>query len=178
MNTFLGKLNQQTPLFVLRSGADWGGGKLAIPRPFFFKFPFFFCFFGYFHVLITKNSQKIKFPFLSFFWPDPFFILNPRLVEVFHPDGIYFYNSNDFHLIRNYNHLNGRISQINSIFYEFNHQTLTVSCYDENANLKEQITLRGLDKFLVGVWDGAYMFHNRSLLIQSHTHKKIIKLFD
>jgi hypothetical protein len=31
-------------------------------------------------------------------------------------DGIYFYNSNDFHLIRNYNDLEGRISQINSMF--------------------------------------------------------------
>jgi hypothetical protein len=93
------------------------------------------------------------------------------------PSGIYFYNSNDFHLIRNYNHLKGRISQINSMFYEFNHQNQTVSCYDENAKLKEKITLKGLDKFLIDTWDGAFIFHNGALLIQSHTEKKIIKLF-
>ncbi len=49
-------------------------------------------------------------------------------VEANGPSGIYFYNSNDFHLIRNYNHFRGRISQINSMFYEFNHETQTVSC--------------------------------------------------
>jgi hypothetical protein len=92
-------------------------------------------------------------------------------------DGIYFYNSNDFHLIRNYNRYVGRISQINSFFYEFNHKTQTVSCYDENANLKEQITLKGLDKFLTDVDDGQFIYHNGELLFQSNTHKKIIKLF-
>ena len=65
------------------------------------------------------------------------------------------------------------------MFYEFNHETQTESCYDENANLKEQITLnlKGLDKFLIDTWDGAFIFHNGALLIQSHTEKKIIKLF-
>jgi len=92
----------------------------------------------------------------------------------FYPEGINFYNSNDFHLIRNYNHYLGRISQINSMFYEFNHKTQTVSCFDENANLKEQITLKGLDKFLK--WDGEFIYHNGELLIQS-CEKKIIKLF-
>ncbi len=94
-------------------------------------------------------------------------------------NGIYFYNSNDFHLIRNYNHFDflGRISQINSMFYEFNHQTKTVSCYDENANLKEQITLKDLDNILVGVWDGQFIYHNGELIIQSDSEKKIIKLF-
>jgi hypothetical protein len=52
-------------------------------------------------------------------------------VEADNPDGIYFYDSNDFQLIRNYNPSSGRISQINSMFYEFNHETQTVSCYHE-----------------------------------------------
>jgi hypothetical protein len=93
------------------------------------------------------------------------------------PDGIYFYNSNDFHLIRNYNHLEGRISQINSMFYEFNYKTQTVSCYDENANLKEEITLKGFDKYLVSINDGALIYHNSALVIQSYSEKKVIKLF-
>jgi hypothetical protein len=52
-----------------------------------------------------------------------------------------------------------------------------VSCYDENANFKEQITLKDLDKFLIGVWDGAFIYHNDALFIQSCNQKKIIKLF-
>jgi hypothetical protein len=98
-------------------------------------------------------------------------------VAASYPDGIYFYNSNDFHLIRNYNHLEGRISQINSMFYEFNHKTQTVSCYDENANLKEEITLKGFDKFLTNEDDGALIYHNGALFIQSWSDEKIIKLF-
>jgi hypothetical protein len=92
-------------------------------------------------------------------------------------NGIYFYNSNDFHLIRNYNHSSGSISQINSMFYEFNHRTQTISCYDENGNIKEQIILKGLDKFLTSVCDGAFIYYNGALLIQSRIDKKIIKLF-
>ena len=94
-------------------------------------------------------------------------------VEGLEPDeiGIYFYNSNDFHLIRNYNPLNGRISQINSMFYEFNYKTQTMSCYDENANLKEIITLEGLDKFLTDTWDGEFIYHNQALFIQSWSQK-------
>jgi hypothetical protein len=92
------------------------------------------------------------------------------------PDGIYFYNSNDFNLIRNYNHSSGRISQINSMFYEFNHETQTVSCYDENANLKEIITLKGFDDILTSVNDGAFIYHNGALFIQSDSEEKIIKL--
>jgi hypothetical protein len=93
------------------------------------------------------------------------------------PNGIFFYDSNDFRLIRNYNHLAGRISQINSMFYEFNHQTQTLSCYDENANLKEKIYVKGLDKFLTNVQDGAFIFQNGALLIQSWSKEKMIKLF-
>jgi hypothetical protein len=61
--------------------------------------------------------------------------------------------------------------------YEFNHKTQTMSCYDENANLKEQITLKGLDIFLTGIWDGTFIYHNGALVIQSHSEKKVIKLF-
>ncbi len=91
--------------------------------------------------------------------------------------GIYFYNSNDFRLIQNYNHSSGRISQINSIFYEFHHETQTMSCYDEKAKLKEKITLKGLDEYLTDVFDGQFIYHNGALLIQSHTQMKIVKLF-
>jgi hypothetical protein len=63
------------------------------------------------------------------------------------------------------------------MFYEFNHKTQTVSCYDENANLTEQITLKGLDKFLTGMWDGAFIYHNGELFIQSCSENAIIKLY-
>jgi hypothetical protein len=65
------------------------------------------------------------------------------------------------------------------MFYEFNHETQTESCYDENANLKEQITLnlKGLDKFLRHKMDVAFIFHNGALLIQSHAEKKVIEIF-
>jgi hypothetical protein len=98
-------------------------------------------------------------------------------VEAVSPNGIYFYNSNDFHLIRNYNRYVGRISQIKSMYYEFNHKTQTMSCYDDNANFKEQITLKGLDKFLTNRWDGEFIYHNGELIIQSYSEKKVIKLF-
>jgi hypothetical protein len=64
------------------------------------------------------------------------------------------------------------------MFYEFNHQTQTMSCYDENANLKEEIILKGLDKFLRdNTHDGAFIYHNGALFIQSFSQKKIIKIF-
>jgi hypothetical protein len=63
------------------------------------------------------------------------------------------------------------------MFYEFNYKTQTVSCFDENANLKEQLTLAGLDKFLTDRWDGEFIYHNAALFIQSWSDQKIRKLF-
>jgi hypothetical protein len=108
------------------------------------------------YVIIITNEYKFiqKILFRVTYFPWKIKSTNSTIcVAARYPDGIYFYNSNDLHLIRNYNPLNDRISQINSLFYEFNHITQTVSCYDDNANLKEQITLKGLNKFLTDIWD-------------------------
>jgi hypothetical protein len=63
------------------------------------------------------------------------------------------------------------------MFNKFNYQTQTVSCFDENANLKEKITLKGLNNCLCSKSDGAFIYHHRALLIQSQSRKMIIKLF-
>jgi hypothetical protein len=43
--------------------------------------------------------------------------------------------------------------------------------------LKEKITLRGLDDILRSENDGAFIYYNGALLIQSWSDEKIIKLF-
>ena len=54
---------------------------------------------------------------------------------------VHFYNLNDFSFIRSYEHGDGRISKINSCFYELINETKSVYCYDENGILKEEINL-------------------------------------
>ena len=52
---------------------------------------------------------------------------------------VHFYNLNDFSFIRSYDHGDGRISQINSCFYEIIDKTKSVYCYDKNGILKKEI---------------------------------------
>jgi hypothetical protein len=88
---------------------------------------------------------------------------------------IYFYNSVDFSVIQKYNHEIGRISQINSFFYEFNYLTNKVYCYDQNGILYEEISLNRTDLVLSNIYDGAFIGINDYLLMISNSLKKIIK---
>jgi hypothetical protein len=98
-------------------------------------------------------------------------------VEAYALGGTHFYNLNDFSLIRSYYHGMGRISQINSCFYEFNHKTKRIYCYDENGELIEEVTLKSLDDVLTSKHDGAFIDYNREILMMSCNQKKIIKFF-
>jgi hypothetical protein len=89
--------------------------------------------------------------------------------------GINFYNLNDFNLIQNYDHGLCTISQINSNIYEFCSKTKTIYCYDERANVKEEIALNVTNDSLAGVWDGLFIRFNGFVLMTSDSKKKIIK---
>ena len=88
---------------------------------------------------------------------------------------ICFYNFNDFSFIRSFKHGLNRVSQIDSFFYEFDHQNKLVYCYDENAILKEKITLKGIDDIETDSRDGAFIEYNGTIIMQFYTQKKIIK---
>jgi hypothetical protein len=96
-------------------------------------------------------------------------------VESNSPCGINFYNLNDFNLIQNYDHGLCRISQINSNIYEYCSKTKTIYCYDERANVKEEISLNVTNDSLAGVWDGLFIQYNGFILMTSDSKKKIIK---
>ena len=89
--------------------------------------------------------------------------------------GIYFYNLKDFSFIRSYEHGKGRISQIDSSFCEFNHETKIFYCFDENGILKEEITLTGTDNLLTNISDGTFIRMDECILLISNSQKKIIK---
>ena len=59
----------------------------------------------------------------------------------FDSSGVYFYNFDDLKLQKVFNHGTCRISEINSIFYEFNHKAKKFFCYDKNGKLEEEVTL-------------------------------------
>ena len=88
---------------------------------------------------------------------------------------VYFYDLNDFSLIRSYKHGYGRISQINSCFYEFNDETKIVYCFDENGILKEEIILTGIDYLLTDFLDGTFIRMDECILMTSYSENKIIK---
>ena len=43
---------------------------------------------------------------------------------------LFIYNSNDFSLLKKFEHGNYRISKLDSDIYEFNHKTKKLFCYD------------------------------------------------
>jgi hypothetical protein len=92
------------------------------------------------------------------------------------PD-LYVYNLHNFIFKKKFTHEAGRISEINSFFYEFNHKTKKMFCYDENANLKEEIVLNGLEiNYLTDAWDGGSLIvFNNKLLMTSAINRKLIE---
>ena len=89
--------------------------------------------------------------------------------------GIHFYNLIDLSLYKKYEHGVCRLSEINSCFYELSHVAKKVYFYDEMGNLKDEILLNGMDKYLQTIWDGTFIHFNGSLLMNSYYEKKIIK---
>jgi hypothetical protein len=90
--------------------------------------------------------------------------------------GIYFYNLQDFYFVQKINHGYCRISEINSVFYEFNNESKRLFCYDKNGELKEEIVLNGAELAILShVWDGILFNYNDNLFMASYSKGKIIK---
>ena len=96
-------------------------------------------------------------------------------IESNSPCGINFYNLNDFTLLQNYDHGLCRISQVNSNLYEYCSNTKTIYCYDNRANVIDEIALNITNDSLTGVWDGLFIQFNGSILMTSDSKKKCIK---
>ena len=173
----------------IKSVGSKGSGNCQFDGPYDFCFSnskFYIC--DFFNQRIQVYSKDFNFvtSFKVEYYPRKIKSTNSTICIVgCYPEGINFYNSNDFHLIRSYNRNHNQnyhhvaadgISQINSMFYEFNSQFQTVSCYDEKGNLKEEINLKHFYDFEI-LPNTAFIYHNGELFIHSFLRNKIIKLF-
>ena len=91
--------------------------------------------------------------------------------------GTYFYNLNDFSLIRSYPHEGFRISQIDSCFYGFNNRAKIVYCYDDNGIFKEEINLTDINFYFTDCYltDSFYKMDD-SIFLMSYSEKMITKI--
>ena len=103
-------------------------------------------------LMVNYHPQEIK-------------TLNSKLFIQSAESGLFIYNSNDFSLLKKFEHGLCRISKLDSDIYEFNHETKKLFCYDEHANLKEEINLTSVNENLIGVWDGTFIVFNRAFLL-------------
>ena len=78
-------------------------------------------------------------------------------------------------MLKKFEHGICRISKLDSDIYEFNNPTKKLFCYDEHANLKEEINLTSVNENLRGVWDGSFIVFNRTFLLISCA-KGVIKV--
>ena len=90
-------------------------------------------------------------------------------------NGLFIYNSNDFSLLKKFEHGQCRISKLDSDIYKFNHQTKKLYCYDEHANLKKEISLTFVNENFKNVWEGTFIEFNRAFLLLS-CDKGVIKV--
>ena len=89
--------------------------------------------------------------------------------------GINFYDLNDnFSLIYNYSHGWGKISMINSCFYECCAKKSRIYCYNENAELVEEIPIDRFDNIVSNSWDGYLFFFKNMLLMLCYNKRKLI----
>jgi hypothetical protein len=90
--------------------------------------------------------------------------------------GISFYNLNDnFNLVFNYSHGWGKISMINSCFYECCVKSRRVYCYDENGFLIEDINIDRLEFVLSNSWDGYLFCFKNNLSMLCYNKRRIIQ---
>lgn len=96
--------------------------------------------------------------------------------------GVYFYKIGDLSLQKKFDQAASRISEINSKFYLLNYYNKTVTCIDENGNFFRNISLKGtlnknVTKLLNDTWDGAFVFFNNKLVMNSRSKDKLIEFF-
>jgi hypothetical protein len=90
--------------------------------------------------------------------------------------GVYFYNLENLSLCKKFDHDAGRISEINSRFYEFNFQYNKFYCFDENGDLKEEINLKTINKDNFRRRDdGGLVIFNQSIWMNSYGEQKLVK---
>ena len=91
--------------------------------------------------------------------------LNSKLFIQSAESGLFIYKSNDFSLLKKFDHGKCIISKLDSDIYVFNYKTKKLFCYDEHANLMEEISLTSVNENLIGVWDGTFIVFNKVFLL-------------
>ncbi len=90
-------------------------------------------------------------------------------------DKINFYNLKNL-LIHKFDHGDGKISEIDSNFYELIIDTKKIYCYNENGDLKQEVSLtEDFENMFVSSADGGLLIFNEDLLLISCFKKQVIK---
>ncbi len=88
---------------------------------------------------------------------------------------INFYNLNNL-LIHKFDHGYGKISEIDSNFYEVIIDTKKIYCYNENGDLKQEVNLtEDFENRFASRADGGLLIFNKELLLVSCFKKQIVK---
>lgn len=93
--------------------------------------------------------------------------------------GIFIYDVSDLYKvkIKHYfpNHIECRISKINSNIYEFSHKTRKLICFDKKGNLKQETIFTSVHERFNDIWCGTFVNINPSCLIFT-CHNGIVKI--
>lgn len=90
------------------------------------------------------------------------------------PVSIYFYDIHPFKLLVKYDGHNGRISEINSFFYECDYMNSKIYCYQDTL-LIEEIDTSKFNCDLKKSIDGNLLYFNGDLIISCYNFNKFIK---
>ncbi len=89
---------------------------------------------------------------------------------------IQFFDLNKKELKKQYDNLDGRLSEIDSLFYLVTFSpSKMVYCFDEDGNLKIEINIDRFSKFLCNYWDGNILKYNNNLIMTSYNRGRIMK---
>jgi hypothetical protein len=106
-------------------------------------------------------------------------ISNDRLICIsrFDKPGLYFYDFDSFICINHFDdHAYGRLSKINSFFFELEKDSSNLYFYDKNGNLIENIDMARLGDIFNSHADGIMVYHNKKVIFSSDSKKKLLKL--
>lgn len=123
-------------------------------------------------ILNLVNSLKLDFSPLNIKVSESLICIESSWIS----PGTYFYHVNNlsFHSKFEFDET-GRISEINSHFYEFHASSKTMTCYNKNGNLEEKFVLSGFSSnSLSDRYDGAFSHYRGKLIMLSYSQTKLI----
>ena len=125
--------------------------------------------------VLTDNLVFFKSVYLSY--KPRYICMSDKIacVKNYEETETFFYDCDSFTLKYKYFHGVGRISMINSQFFEICVAERKINFYNFDGSLSEEIILNKFSSYITNSWNGHLVCYNGNLIMSCSSHKLVLK---